>query len=303
MDALSSVLSMLKPRSYGTRGLDAAGEWSIEFPSGEGIKCYALLNGICWLEMEGIAHPLRIDTGDCVLLPRGQAFRFCSTLDTQSISVLPLISAVDEGNFMVINGGGDCTGLGAYFIFDGKQSNMLVEMLPSIVHFHHEADKALLRVYLERLMSELRTPQPGGFLIAEHIAQSLLIQALRLHILDSSANGVGWIFALRDRKLSMALEAIHCEPGRIWTLDSLAKVAGMSRSSFAASFSELVGQTAIEYLTQWRMKLAVNELQQRGTSISILAEKLGYQSESAFSVAFKRIHGSSPRQFVNLIKN
>ncbi|MEB0031431.1 AraC family transcriptional regulator [Undibacterium sp. RTI2.1] len=303
MDALSSVLALLKPQSYGTRGLDTAGDWSIEFPAGEGIKCYALLYGACWLEVEGIPHPLRINTGDCVLLPRGQAFRFCSKLDAQSISVLPLISAVEDGNFMVVNGGGECTGLGAYFVFEGRQSNMLVGMLPPIVHFHHETDKALLRGYLERLMSELRTPQPGSFLIAEHMAQSLLIQALRLHLLDSSVNGIGWIFALRDGKLSKALEAIHCEPGRNWSLDSLAKVAGMSRSSFAASFSTTVGESAIEYLTQWRMQIAADHLQNLGTPISVLAEQLGYQSESAFSVAFKRIHGSSPRQYANRIQN
>ncbi|MEB0140429.1 MULTISPECIES: AraC family transcriptional regulator [unclassified Undibacterium] len=303
MDALSSVLALLKPQSYGTRGLDTAGDWSIEFPAGEGIKCYALLHGACWLEVEGVSHHLRINTGDCVLLPRGQAFRFFSTLDAQSISVLPLIAAVDDGNFMVVNGGGECTGLGAYFVFEGRQSDMLVGMLPPIVHFHHEADKALLRGYLERLMSELRTPQLGGFLIAEHMAQSLLIQALRLHLLDSSVNGIGWLYALRDDKLSKALEAIHGEPGRNWSLDSLAKVAGMSRSSFAASFSATLGASAIDYLTQWRMHIAAERLHHRVRSISVLAEQLGYQSESAFSVAFKRIHGSSPRQYAKRIQN
>lgn len=303
MDALSSVLALLKPQSYGTRGLDTAGDWSIEFPAGEGIKCYALLHGACWLEVEGISHPLRINTGDCVLLPRGQAFRFSSKLDAPSISVLSLISAVEDGNFMVVNGGGVCTGLGAYFVFEGRQSNMLVGMLPPIVHFHHETDKALLRGYLERLMSELRTPQPGSFLIAEHMAQSLLIQALRLHLLDSSVNGIGWIFALRDDKLSKALEAIHCEPGRNWSVDSLANVAGMSRSSFAASFSATVGESAIEYLTQWRMQIAADRLRNIGTSISVLAEQLGYQSESSFGVAFKRIHGISPGQYAKRIQN
>ncbi|MBB3213066.1 hypothetical protein FHW67_002355 [Herbaspirillum sp. Sphag1AN] len=160
-------MSLLKPQSYGIRGLDAGREWSIDFPAYEGIRCYALVHGTCWLEMAGLVHPLRIDTGDCVLLPRGQAFRFYSTLEAESISVIPLISAVEEGNFMVVNGGGDCSGLGAYFAFQGLQANMLLKMLPPLVHFHREEDKSSLRWYLERLMGELRTPQPGGFLIAE----------------------------------------------------------------------------------------------------------------------------------------
>jgi AraC-like DNA-binding protein len=241
-----------------------------------------------------------------VLIPRGHAFRFCSALDVPSIDAtdaIALFSAVEVGNFVVVNGGGDCSGLGGYFAFTGKHSDLLLNMLPPIVHFRREEDKAVLRWYLERLMQELYDPKPGGVLMAEHMAQTLLIQALRLHVLDDANEGIGWLFALRDRQMGAALAAIHEEPGRRWTVDALATVAGMSRSSFSARFSAMVGEPAIEYLTRWRMHLAADRLLNLGTPVSVLADNLGYESESAFGAAFKRVIGQSPRQYASCVAN
>jgi AraC-like DNA-binding protein len=103
---------------------------------------------------------------------------------------------------------------------------------------------------------------------------------------------------LRDRKIGAVIGAMHQQPGRRWTLEKLAAVAAMSRSSFAARFHRLVGEPAMEYLTRWRMQLAAERLVRMGPPLSALADSLGYESESAFSAAFKRVMGTSPRQFV-----
>ena len=146
-------------------------------------------------------------------------------------------------------------------------------------------------------MSELREPQLGCTLIAEHLAQALLIEALRLHLAEHSPRSTGWLFALADQRMRAAIGAMHAEPGRKWTLAALAKVAGMSRSSFAVRFKDTVGEPAMDYLTRWRMMLASDRLANGATPIALVAPTVGYESESAFGAAFKRVMGCSPRQF------
>lgn len=297
MDPLSDVLSLLKPQSYAFRGLDAGGRWAIDFPPGTGIKCYALTAGQCWLWVDGGDAPVALAAGDCVLLPRGHAFRFGSDAEAPARDALELFPSVGMGDVVTVNGGGGCTGVGGYFDFIGPHADLLLRILPPVIHLRSEADKAALRLSIERLMQELRDPQPGGALLAEHLAQTLLIQALRLHIADGSAQGVGWLFALADRRMCVAITAMHAEPGKRWTLDALASHVGMSRSSFAARFKATVGEPAMEYLTRWRMLTAADRLTRGDATVATVAFALGYESESAFSVAFKRVIGCSPGRY------
>jgi AraC-like DNA-binding protein len=170
-------------------------------------------------------------------------------------------------------------------------------VLPPIVHLRKESDKAALRWSLERMMQELREPQPGGFLVAQHLAYTILVQALRLHLAEGLKGGVGWLFALADKQMSAAINAMHDDPAHRWTLQELAERAAMSRSTFALKFKETVGESPMEYLTRWRMLLAADKLVSSSDPISVIALSLGYESESAFSTAFKRVMGCSPRQY------
>ena len=128
---------------------------------------------------------------------------------------------------------------------------------------------------LAPLMRELREPQPGSSLIAEHLAQTLLIEALRLHLAERSQQRTGWLFALADRQMHAVIAAMHADPAHKWTLRDLARVAGMSRSSFAVRFRETVGEPAMDYLTRWRMMVAADRLATQGTSIAIVAPQVG----------------------------
>jgi AraC-like DNA-binding protein len=147
------------------------------------------------------------------------------------------------------------------------------------------------------MMLELREQSPGAALMAEHLAHMMLLQALRLHLARSSEHPVGWFAALSDPQLTAAIAAMHGDPARRWTLDAVAAVAGMSRSVFSARFREKVGETAISYLTRWRMVLAGDRLARTGESLAQTARALGYESESAFNTAFKRVMGVSPRRY------
>jgi AraC-like DNA-binding protein len=146
------------------------------------------------------------------------------------------------------------------------------------------------------MREEVRDPQPGGSLIAQQLAYVMLVQALRLHLADGATKGVGWLFALADKSMSTAITCMHDDPGHPWTLQELAERVGMSRSIFALRFKEKVGATPMEYLTRWRMLLAGDRLKNSTDSISSIAASLGYESESAFGKAFRRVMGCTPGQ-------
>ena len=297
MDALSDVLSLLKPASYMFRGLDAAGAWAIRFGEHVGIKCYAVLSGQAWLTVEGVGDVL-LEAGDCVLLPRGHASRLGSDLEAVTREACDVFPTVVDGGVMTINGGGAAYGLGGYFAFEGRHAGILLGVLPPIVHIRQESDRAVLRGAIDRIMQELRAPQPGGFLVAQHLAHLMLLQALRIVLAKGPDGGIGWIYALGDRQLGAAMNALHGDPGRKWTIQSLADVAAMSRSTFALRFKERVGESPIDYLTRWRMLLAADRLLTSRDAIAVIAPALGYDSDSAFSTAFKRVMGCAPRDYV-----
>jgi AraC-like DNA-binding protein len=297
MDPLSDVLSLLKPRSYVSGGFDAGGKWSIRFPQHEGIKCYAVVSGECWLSLDGGGDPLRLKTGDCFLLPSGRPFRLASDLAVTPVDFRAIFPTGRSGGIASFNGGGDCTIIGGHFVFSGNRTDILLGALPPVAHIRKESDKAALRWSLDRMRQELSEPQPGAFLIAQHLAHMMLVQALRLHVAEGPTGGVGWLFALADKQMGTAISAMHDDPAHPWTLQELAERVGMSRSTFALKFKETVGEPPMEYLTRWRMLLGGDRLANSGDPISVIALSLGYESESAFSTAFKRVMGCSPRQY------
>jgi AraC-like DNA-binding protein len=298
MDPLSDVLSLLKPRSYSCGGLDMGSELSLQFPRHEGIKCYAVVSGERWLAVEGVRDAVHLTAGDCFVLAHGRPFRLASDLSLPSMDALTMLSAQQKnGGMTSINGGGGCFIVGAHFILSDHHAGILLGVLPPVVHIRTESDRAAMRWSLERLRQELREPQPGGFLVAQHLAYMMLVQALRLHLAEGLKGGVGWLFALADKQMSAAITAMHADPAHRWTLQKLAQLAGMSRSIFAQRFKDTVGEPPMEYLIRWRMTLGAERLADSGDPISVIAVSLGYESQSAFGKAFKRVLGCSPRQY------
>jgi AraC-like DNA-binding protein len=191
----------------------------------------------------------------------------------------------------------DCLLVGGNFVFTGKHADILLSELSPIVHIQKESEKSAMRWSLERMREELSDPQPGGFLAAQQLAYVMMVQALRLHPTERLKGGVGWLFALSDKQMSAAITSVHDEPAHDWTVEELAQRAAMSRSTFALRFKETVGVSPMEYLTRWRMLLAADRIANTRDSISEIARSLGYESASAFSKAFKKIMGCSPRQY------
>ncbi len=297
MDPLSEVLSLLKPRSYVSGGVAINKNMAIQWPQHEGIKCYAVVFGQCWLSVDGITDPVLLIVGDCYMLPPGPSFCLASDLSAKPIDFTTLRATGQLGIDVSVNEDTGCFLVGGHFQLTGRHADMLLDSLQPIVHIQKESDKAAIRWSLDRMAEEVRNPQPGGSLITQQLAYMMLIQALRLHLADRASAGVSWLFALADKQLSIALTCMHDKPGHPWTLQTLAMHIGMSRSTFALRFKGAVGMSPIEYLTRWRMLLACERLRNSGDSISLIATSMGYESESAFSKAFKRIIGYSPRQY------
>lgn len=297
MDPLSTVLSLLKPINYLSAGLEAGGEWAIQFPDQQkGIKTGAIVSGQCWLSVEGVTDPVFLQTGDCFLLPSGKPFRLATDLALPAAPARSVFTGGRTGGMTSYNGAGDFLLVSNRFSLAGNHADLLLQVLPPIVHIQSTDDQDALRWPVERMMQELREPQPGGFLIVQHLAHMMLAQALRMHLTDASRS-TGWLAALADKQMSEAMNAMHGNPAHRWTLHELATRAGMSRSTFALKFKDTVGTSPIEYLARWRMLLAGDRLENSRDPVSAIAFSLGYESESAFCTAFRKLMGCTPRQY------
>jgi AraC-like DNA-binding protein len=296
MDPLSDVLSMLKIRRDLSGGFTAGGEWSIQYPRQDGIRCQVIIVGECWLAVDGVDEPVRLRAGDCTMMPRGRPFRLASDLSLSPVDAEEILSTAQDG-MAVCNDGGGFVIVGSVFTFTGRPVDILLGILPSLIHIPRESDQGELRWSLDRLMEELRERKPGFLMVVQNLTSTILVQQLRRYLSEGSRDGNGWLFALADKQMSAAITAMHNDPTHGWTLQELAEHVGLSRSTFAVRFKDTVGSTPIDYLTRWRMLLASDKLTSSGDSISTVAFALGYESESAFGKAFKRVMGCSPRQF------
>src|SRR6202012_3553243 len=151
---------------------------------------------------------------------------------------------------------------------------------------------------VQALASEMAQQSPGSEVVASRLAEVLFIQVLRAHIASGPERNKGWLRAIFDRQIGPALSAVHDRVNTAWTVESLAEAAGMSRSAFAARFKELLRQTPLEYVTEWRVQKGKKVLKKHGKKLIDVARSVGYESDAAFSKAFKRVVGANPGEYL-----
>jgi AraC-like DNA-binding protein len=297
-DVLSATFSKMKLKALSAATLDAGGRWAIEFPAFDVLRLNVVLAGECWLAVEGEKSTYQLRTGDCVLLPHAKRYVVAADLSIKRrIPVHQLIGKAEDGVVSVVcNGGGEYFAVGSAFQLDGHFQEIVFGRLPSVIHIPAHAEQAaVLRWGLERFGAEVRNRHAGRALMLNHLAPIMLLQTLRSY-LASAGHKKNWFVALSDPRLSKAITAMQSDHARSWSLDDLAKVAGLSRAGFALNFKKCIGVTPMEYLTQWRMQIA-RELLQEDKRIAEVASAVGYESESAFSVAFTRIVRCRPGHY------
>jgi len=273
--------------------------WGVTIPPLEGYVWFHVVTaGELLLEAPG-GDQVRMRPGDLALVPHGAGHVLLSEPGVPAPGILELEREEVSARYEIVRygGGGAFTGLICGAVRLGHPAaRRLVNALPPIVVL--EAEQSLGASWMDgtlRLMAaEARELRPGGEAVITRLADILVIQTLRAWIERDPAARQGWLGALRDRHVGRALALIHREPAREWTVDALADELAMSRSAFAARFTTLVGEPAMQYVTRWRMHLALDELTGGDVTVAELAERLGYRSEAAFARAFKRVIGTPP---------
>lgn len=294
-DPFSDILRFAQAESLVTGGFTAGGPWALRFPAPDKIKFFAITRGACWVRLDGEAEPLYFGTGDVGLLTAKRAFVLASDLETPPMDAMSVFSSAARTP-VVLGDGSDFAHLGGHVLLDPTSGRLLADALPPWIHVPASSPQATnFRWLLERLVAERGDALPGAQLASAQLAQLLFIQILRAHLKSASPMPAGWLRAMGDPRIAPALRLMHDDPANAWTLETLAQACAMSRSTFALHFRTIAGVTPLTYLAQWRMRLAERALRDGNTSVARIAQSLGYTSESAFSHAFKRLTGHSPR--------
>ena len=288
-DTLSSTLMKMKLKSTGAGAIDASGNWAIEMPAFEGFKLYLVLKGEAWVLIEGADSRHYLKAGDCLLMTAGKPSLVARSPSIKKRIKIESLFKTAKNGVLTVNGGGDFFSIGNLFQFDGHFHKIMFAHLPPAIHIPgHSDEAAVLRWSLERFRAEYLGQNIGRSLVLNHLTPIMLLQILRIY-LASAKNEKNWLVALSDPKLSKAIEAMHSDYQKAWSLDSLAKLAGLSRSGFALNFKKQVGISPMDYLAYWRIQIACDLLKTGDQNVSEVASSVGYESESAFSVAFKKV--------------
>jgi AraC-like DNA-binding protein len=258
-----------------------------------------LSRGNCWLSVEGFPDPIPLAGGDCFLLAPGSAYTLRDNPRTRARSFCEVAPRNDSQVIECGGGGAPATIISGWFRFCATSVKPLTRLLPPLILVKGDQPQSLaLHTTLSMLASETAVSAPGSELVANRLADMLFIHSIRAHIgsQPESCKG-GLLRAIVDRQIGVALKSMHEKVEHPWTVESLAAVCGMSRSAFAVRFKGLVGETPLEYLTSWRMQKAAALLQKDDRKMIDVARSVGYDSDAAFSKAFKRVLSVTPRHF------
>ncbi|EDQ32731.1 AraC-type DNA-binding domain-containing protein [Hoeflea phototrophica DFL-43] len=298
-DPLAETLHMLRL----TGALYCRGEltapWAVAIPKLDGVMTFMVVtSGACWLELEG-HEPRFLRQGSLALIPHSTPHVLSSAKGLAGAPLFDLpVEKVSERYEVLRHGGGGELTRSMYGVvrFDDVAAEHLLKLLPEIIMIDSWDDQTggWLQSTLRFIANEAITLKPGGETVITRLSDVVVIQAIRSWLETSPSADTGWLKALRDPQVGKTLALMHREPGHDWSVETLASRAGMSRSAFAARFSELVGETPLKYLTKWRMRVARNRLIDTSDALAVISNDLGYQSEASFCRAFKRVFGQPP---------
>ncbi len=296
-DPLSSVLSLVGLECAPVVRLEAGGAWAIRFASHLPVAFGVIVEGGVWLTTETGGEPLWLAPGDCFLVTDGRSHRVSTDRAARTVEAAEWFVRHRGSDGVVRCGAGRKTVLvGGGFTFQANGA-LLLDLLPPRLHLAGTRPPPPLRSTLQALADETASSRLGGKLMTQNLAQALFVQVLRDYAASRACPPVGWLGAFADRQIGGALRLLHGDDRQRWTLPGLAAAVGLSRSGFASRFKTLVGAAPLEYLLRWRMQRAGQVLRDTKRTLAAVAGEFGYSSESAFSHAFKRVQGRSPKQY------
>lgn len=298
MELLLDLITLLRPRATLSGGIHAVGRWAVSFRERNDVLFCWVKEGECMLARPG-SEALRLAQGDFILVRTATPF----TLTTD-----PLVRPVDsetivestQNPFLQLGEHTGATSIlhGGRFVFDSPNENLLTGLLPSLVHIAGDDASSWRMQSLLRLNNAEHTqPSAASEFIVTRLLELIFVEILRNEISQVNRKSSGLLAGLGDSVTLRAISAMHDNVSEDWSVARLARICGVSRSTFAAHFRKIVGTGPIEYLSRWRIALAKDALRTGKQSIGEIALKVGFQSSSAFSTAFFKAVGCSPSQF------
>jgi AraC-like DNA-binding protein len=298
-DPLGEALHFLRMSGAFYCRSELSAPWGLTLPPMPGYMWFhAPTSGQVVLESLGADEQL-LRPGDFALVPHGEGHVLRSDAGTDAPGILELEREQVSDRYEILRHGGGGPSMilicGAVR-FDHPAARNLVEILPAAIHLEGagSAQPEWMQATLRLMAAEARQLRPGGEAVITRLADILVVQAIRAWLETDPAAQTGWLGALQDKQVGRAIALIHREPAKAWTVASLARELAMSRSAFAARFTELVGEPVMHYVARWRMQVALGSLRDEGATVGQLANQLGYRSEAAFARAFKRVMGVPP---------
>jgi AraC-like DNA-binding protein len=314
-DTLSDVLEAVRLTGALFFLVDAGTPWVAEAPATSQlapvilpraqhvVSYHVISQGTCWCESAG-QPPLQLDTGDVLLVPHGHAYQLGSACGLRTgwslDDALGWFRAMVSGQlpFVVTEGGAGperlqivCGFLGC----DALPFNPVLATLPTLVRVRLQPESfPRLHALLNFAIAESQNGHQGSRSVLLRIAELVFVEVLRSYLTSASDNRPSWLGGLRDPVVGRALTRLHAEPARAWTVRTLARDAGASRSVLSERFASFVGQPPMLYLNHWRMQLAASRLAAGAAPVSAVAAAVGYESEAAFCRAFKKVMGVTP---------
>jgi AraC-like DNA-binding protein len=315
-DALSDVLETVRLTGAMSFVVEARPPWIAASPDASAlapvilrraqhvVSYHVIVEGACWCQMEGLS-PVRLEAGDVFVAPHGDAYALSSTPDLKNALSVPemlgwfRLMASGQLPFVVEEGEGGAASIKVICGFlgcDALPFNPALSALPRLLHVRGAgaSDGDRLSALIDFVTAESRDPRAGRRSVLLRAGELLFVEVVRRHLATLTTEHEGWLAGLRDPLVGRALACLHGEPSRAWTLDELARETGSSRSVLAERFANFVGEPPMHYLTRWRMQRAAGMLIDGNAKVSAIARQVGYDSEAAFSRAFKKHAGASP---------
>ncbi|MCX5576735.1 AraC family transcriptional regulator [Kaistia terrae] len=319
IDVLSDVLSAIRLTGAVFYDVSARSPWVAEAPPTQRIgglvmpgaqhtiEYHVVTRGSCWISIvdRGDFEPVELCEGDIAVMPQGDPHALSSRPGMRAEprwdlrrrpedeSMLPFV--LTTGNEGPVETHLVC----GFFSCDARPFNPLLAALPRFMRFGRSAGTpdGRLGEFIRLATAEAENKRPGSQSILNRLSELMFLEVVRQHMDELGADRTGWLAGLRDPLVGRALSLLHADPAHAWTLEELASAAGASRSALAERFTQLVGCPPIQYLTQWRMQMAARRLAERGSKVAAVAQEIGYDSEAAFSRAFKKFVGQSPSEW------
>jgi AraC-like DNA-binding protein len=312
MDALSDVLRAVRLTGAIFFDVHASDPWVAETPPGPAIvgrmfpgaehlvSYHVITQGTCWASVLD-EPPVPLTAGDIVVFPQGDAHAMSSTPGMRKSPDVAMYRPPTDGQLPFTISVGDTGKETARFVCgflgcDARPFNPLLAALPRVIRVSDGAGGAI-DAFVQFAVAESKQPRLGGECVLGRLSELMFVDVVRRYLETLPGDRTGWLAGLRETFVGRALTALHRNPDRDWTLEALAHEVGLSRSALAERFTTLVGQPPMQYLTNWRMQLAANHLLSSTDSVAAVAERVGYESEAAFSRAFKKAVGTPPSQW------